>query len=108
MLIAKCIDEIKRDVKKDLHILVSRESKGAFSPGMVMVQAWMAQTLPNARTEIVGPPPSSGILFGDRGTSLWLDWTDEDLTLFKSRWEANGRSIDDRFQRYVSRYRKTD
>lgn len=69
-----------------------------------MVQEWISNNLPNAKTELVSPPEGRGYLAGNRGASLWLDFSSEDLMIFASHWERNGKSIDERFQRYVFSY----
>lgn len=70
-----------------------------------MLIRWLRKHLPRCRIELLGPPESSGWMEGGIFGRISIAFDEEGLAQFCKRWEnADGSSIDPRFQLYLFRY----
>lgn len=97
-------EEIFRAEKKDIYVIHSKEESVSGHPGLQEVSAWIAVHLPGTTVEPLGPSEYSGVISGDSGKRLRVDFTEKALSAFCERWERNNASIDPRFQCFIYPY----
>lgn len=69
--------------------------------GQAELFAWLGEHFPHVTPELIGPSEYSGWICGGITGDVYLNWTEADVVTFSAAWEdANGDSIDPRFQCY--------
>ena len=97
-------EDIFRAEAKDLYFIAIKDDKGQESPAWGEIQEWLKTHLPDARVEMMAPSEQSGWISGYFG-ELRVDFSEADLAAFCAHWEnADGGSLDPRFQCYVMPY----
>lgn len=106
-MIVRTPEDIFRAEKKDFYAIHNLEGDDSpDSSGIVMIAQWIKDNLPATKTELLGPSESSGWISGGMDGSFRVDFAPEGLERFCDRWEANGESVDPRFQCFIHPYQK--
>lgn len=101
-------EEIFRAERKDLYIIRFKPDEEMEwlpnPPGRKELVAWLKSNLPSVRIEPLAPSEKSGILSGYDGR-IRVDFDQDSLAVFSAHWEdAEGASIDSRWQCYLWPY----
>jgi len=63
-MLVRTPEQIFRAEKKDLYVICSNEPHARHGPGLLMIQQWITEHLPDTAMELIGPSEYSGMISG--------------------------------------------
>ena len=99
-------EDVLRATGRDMYLIRfpngARANQAGRDPdGHADLMAWFSTHQPHVKPELIGPSEFSGWIYGGITGDLCLNWTEADAAAFSAVWEdANGSSLDPRFQSY--------